>query len=267
MVQTTNIFKPFKKWQTLFLAISLSIVCPLSIAQVFPVNVNTVLAPPYSVYLADYAAPGCEQLRVTLIQRDMSQASYQLFLRMSIALGGREIIRTSGNYRPSPLTVLPGVPTVISGSDLYHYLDPQNMDFIGYSRETYIRTKSLPEGAYQITFTAFDYSRPDVAVSLPGTTFCYLMKAEPPLLNMPPNQFVQPAMPVQSVLFSWLPRTVASPNSYNSTEYLLELFEIRPAGYHPNEIVNNTRPVFTVTQSSPQYMYNVSDPPLTAGMQ
>ncbi|MDR0815307.1 MAG: fibronectin type III domain-containing protein, partial [Bacteroidales bacterium] len=258
-----------RKWQAIILLVfSLSIVnCQLSIAQIFPVNVNTQLAPPYSVYLADYAAPGCEQLRVVLIQRDMTQASYQLFLRMSISLNGREIIRTSGNYRPSPLTVSPGVPTVISGSDLYHYLDPQNMDFTGYSRESYIRTKSLPEGQYQITFTAFDYTRPDVAVSQPGMTFCYLMKAEPPLLNMPPNQYVQPAMPVQSMLFSWLPRTVASPNSYNSTEYLLELFEIRPAGYNPNEIVNSTRPVFTTTLSSPQYMYNITDPPLAVGMQ
>ncbi|MDR3328112.1 MAG: fibronectin type III domain-containing protein, partial [Prevotellaceae bacterium] len=240
--------------------------CPQAIAQIHPVYVNTQLAPPYSVYLADYAAPGCEQLRVILVQRDLSQSSYRLFLRMSISLNGREIIRTHPAYRPFPLNISPGVPTVISGSDLYHYLDPNNMEFTGYSRASYLQTKSLPEGAYQISFTACDYARPEISLSLPGSTFCYLYKAEPPLLNMPPNQYIQPAFQVQNVLFSWLPRNLASPNSAASTQYLLELFEIKPAGYNPTEITRNTRPILAHTTTQSNYMYGIADPALTPAM-
>ncbi len=252
----------------LFLVFSFSIFhFQFSISQIHPVNVTTVLTPPYSVYLADYAAPGCEQLRVILLQRDLTQSSYQLYLKMSIEWNGREIIRTTPAYRPSPIIVSPGVPTVISGSDLYHYLDPQNMDFTGYSRETYLRTKALPEGQYRITFTAYDYARPEVSLSLPGSTFIYLSKAEPPMLNMPPNQYIQPAYSVQNVQFSWLPRNISSPNSVNSTEYLLELFEIRPEGYHPNEIVKSTRPVFSTQTAQSYYIYTIADPTLTVGLQ
>jgi hypothetical protein len=88
------------------LLVSIILSCQFSIVncQVYPVHVTTQLLPPYSVYLADYAAPGCEQLRVVLLQRDLTRPAYQTFLRMSIEWNGREIIRSMPSYRPSPLT-------------------------------------------------------------------------------------------------------------------------------------------------------------------
>src|SRR5690242_12920303 len=134
-------------------------------AQVFPVQSTSQLMPPYSVYLSDYATPGTEKLRVILVQRDLTQPSYQLRLVMSVELNGKLILRTSRTYSPAPLNLNPGIPTVISGADLAPYLDSRNIDFIGYSREQYERTRALPEGSYQISFTAYDYHRQDVQVS------------------------------------------------------------------------------------------------------
>ncbi|HEX2970445.1 MAG TPA: hypothetical protein VHO46_15215, partial [Bacteroidales bacterium] len=127
--------------------------------QVYPVSVTTRITPPYSVNLADYAAPGCDQLRVILLQRDLTQAPYRVFLKMNIELNGRTIIRSSPMYFPPALTLEPGIPAVISGSDLSAFFDPVNMDFVGYSRDAYMKSKLLPEGAYVITFTAYDWSR------------------------------------------------------------------------------------------------------------
>jgi hypothetical protein len=46
-------------------------------------------------------------------------------------------------------------------------------------------TRALPEGSYRISFTAYDYQRQDVQVSNEGSSFYWLAKNEPPLINFP----------------------------------------------------------------------------------
>lgn len=234
--------------------------------QVYPVSVTTQITPPYSVNLADYAAPGCEQLKVIILQRDLTQQPYPLFLKMEISLNGRIIIRTSAQYIQTPLILDPGVPTVVSGSDLYPFFDPQNMEFPGYSRETYLRTKSLPEGSYTITFTAYDYLRREVALSRGGSMFCFLAKTEPPLLNLPINNTGIPSNPLVSIVFQWLPRSVPSLNSTFTTLYRLELFEMRLGGRSPDETVQSGRPLFTSETERTSLVYTIADPQLEEGM-
>ncbi len=235
-------------------------------AQFYPVQSTPQLVPPYSVYLSDYATPGNEKLRVILVQRDLTQPSYQLRLVMSVELNGKIIMRTSRTYNPPPISLNPGIPTVISGGDLAPYLDSRNIDFVGYSKEQYERTKALPEGSYQITFTAYDYRRQDVQVSNAGGTFYYLAKSEPPLINFPACGSKVVMRTPQQIVFSWLSRNTSSPNSAADTEYQLELFETRPAGRNPNDIALSTQPVFKTLLSTTQYVYTPADPLLLENM-
>src|SRR5450759_837212 len=235
--------------------------------QVYPVSLTTQLTPPYSVNLADYAAPGCEQLKLIIVQRDLTQAPYMLYLKMEIVLNGRVIIRTSPQYIPPPLTLDPGIPTVISGSDLYPFFDPKNMEFSGEDiRESYQSTGLLPEGAYIITFTAYDYTRREVILSSGGSMFCYLAKTDPPLLNFPLNNAAIPSSPSQFINFQWLSRTTSSPNSAQSTRYRFDLFEIRLDGRSPAEIVQSMRPLFTAETDRTSLIYSIADPTLEAGL-
>ena len=234
--------------------------------QVYPVSVTTQLIPPYSVNLADYAAPGCEQLKVIIVQRDLTQPPYSLYLKMEISLNGRIIIQTSAQYVQPPLVLEPGLPTIISGFDLYPFFDPQNMDFIGYSRETYLRTKSLPEGAYNIKFTAYDYARREVVLSSGGSMYCYLAKTEPPALNLPFNNTGIPSTPSQYITFQWLSRNVFSANSSLSILYRFELFEMRLDGRRPDQIVQSSRPIFTSETGRTTLAYTIADPQLEVGM-
>lgn len=236
-------------------------------AQIFPVQVTPQLVPPYSVYLSDYATPGNEKLRVIILQRDLSQSAYQLRLVMVVSLNGKVIMRTSRAFNPLPINVSPGIPTVISGADLAPYVDSRNIDFIGYSREQYERTRALPEGAYQITFLAYDYRRPDVQVSNEGMSFYYLTKSEPPLINYPPCGTKIPMLMPQQIVFSWLPRNTSSPNSAAETEYEFSLYEVRPAGRNPNDVVMTTPPVFRTRQDFTQLVYGPAEPLLLEGMQ
>jgi hypothetical protein len=234
--------------------------------QLYPVSVTTRLTPPYSVNLSDYAAPGCEQLKVIILQRDLTQAPYMLYLRMEIELNGKVIIRTSPQYVPPVLTIEPGIPTVISGTDLAVFLDPANMEFTGYPREAYMRSKVLPEGAYVISFTAYDLARRDVALSQGGSMFCYLAKTDPPRLNMPLNNAVVRYTQPQIINFKWLSGNTSSPNSAFSTGYRFELFEMRTGGYPPSGIVQNTRPIYACETDRTSLNYSIAEPVLEKGM-
>ena len=155
-------------------------------AQIYPVQATTQLVPPYAVYLPDYATGINNQLRVLLLNKDVTQPDYKVKLIMSIELNGTLIMRTSDGYAPGPITLQPNVPFSVEGLELAPYMNSNNIDFIGYSRQDYEQKKGLPEGSYKICFTAYDYYRPDrVQVSNAGCSFYYLTKNDPPFVNMP----------------------------------------------------------------------------------
>ena len=120
----------FRSGREVFFGLAFCFLFPSIHAQVYPISVTTQLIPPYSVDLVNYAAPGSEQLRVMITQLNLTQ-SYSIRLQMDIQLNGKSIIRTSPQYAPPPILMNPGQTLLISGSDLYPYLDPKNMDFVG----------------------------------------------------------------------------------------------------------------------------------------
>ena len=155
-------------------------------AQIYPVQATTQLVPPYAVYLPDYATGINNQLRVLLLNKDVTQPDYKVKLVMSIELNGTLIMRTSEGFAPAPITLQPNIPFSVEGLELAPYMNSNNIDFIGYSRQDYEQKKGLPEGSYKICFTAYDYVRPDrVKVSNDGCSFYYLTKNDPPFVNMP----------------------------------------------------------------------------------
>ena len=137
---------------------------------------------------------------------------------------------------------------------------------MGYSREQYERTKALPEGSYRISFTAYDYRRQDVQVSNEGSSFYYLSKNEPPLINLPVCGAKVPVRQPQQVIFSWLSRNTSSPASAGETRYEFSLYEIRPEGRNPNDVVLSSQPVFKTTIDYTQLVYGPAKPQLIENM-
>lgn len=233
-------------------------------AQQYPVTASTQVIPPYSVYLPDYAVPGSDKLRVILVQNDLTQPSYDVILQMTVEQNGTLIMRTSAAFHPRPLTLTSGVPTIIGGADLSAYLSTNNIDFSGgFSRENYDRTKALPEGAYRITFTAFDYRRPTVQVSNAGSNVFFFQKSEPPLLNLPVCGSRVEKHDPQFLSFNWSNRN--TPNS--STEYVFSLYEIKPKNSNADYIVRSAQPLYTVTTESNTLIYGPGEPPLIDSME
>lgn len=234
-------------------------------AQSYPVQVSVQLVPPFSGYLPDYAAPGNDNLRIYITFMDFSQPSYDVKLKFSLS-GNNVSIRSKPWYYAGPFTLEPGVPLMLSGSDLSGMLNAANNDYSGITLAQYNQSKVLPEGFYTLTVTAYDWANPlPIQVSNEGTTQAWMLLCDPPLTNLPAcGTQVQSSDP-QFLAFSWSPLSMTTPTSALGTEYLFELWEVMPPNNNANNVVLSTAPIYTVTTDMTMITYGIAEPPLQVG--
>ncbi len=236
-------------------------------SQTFPVSITTQLSPPFSGYLPDYATAGNDKLKLLVLFNDFSKPSYNV--KLKIKIDGQGItIQSKPFYFDGPFTLEPGVPTMLEGFDFAGLLNSNNLDFSGITKTQYEQRKVLPEGFYSICVTAYDYTNPNnIIVSNVSCAYAMMILSDPPYLNLPSCgsnlQIVNP----QQITFNWTPINQGSPNSNNQTDYVLELFEVRPPNANPNNIVQTLPPIFTETTSLTTFNYGITEPPLINAMQ
>jgi len=248
-----------------FLIIIAFITCCLEVhAQIFPVQVNTQIIPPYSPYLADYTVPGAQKLMVNILLKDATLPEYQAKLRITIE-GVGITIRTKATYVPQPL-MLPGggIPLLLYGEDIAEYFDPNNLDFAGITRSQYQKGAKLPEGVYRFTIEVLDFNRGTV-VSNKGTTVAWIILNDPPLLNFPKRDTKIQIIDPTNIAFSWTPRHTASPNAAFTTEYIFKLVEIWPANRNPFDAILTQPPLYEITTNYSQIIYGPAEPALLPG--
>lgn len=234
-------------------------------AQTFPVQISTQLVPPFSGYLPDYASPGNDNLRIYITLMDFSQPSYNVKLKFSLS-GNNVSIQSKPWYFAGPFTLEPGVPLMLSGTDLSGMLNSANLDYSGITLAQYNQSKVLPEGFYTIEVTAYDFANPlPVPVSNIGTTQAWMMLCDPPLTNMPACGSEVTTSDPQFLAFSWSPLNMSSPTSALGTEYLFELWEVMPPNNNPNNVVLATAPIYTTTTNLTMITYGITEPPLQVG--
>ena len=223
------------------------------------------VSPPHTSYLPDYTDPFSNQLKLFLTLTDFSVPSYQVKLRLSFEGNGYSI--TTASLLNLPATTLsPGVPVEISGSDLAPYLNSQNLLFSGIDVADYEQRKILPEGPCKICVEVVDFSNPNQSIlSNPACTQVWFSLNDPPLLNTPfcGNQLA-PLDP-QAVIFSWTPLHMNSLHSVG-TQYVFELFEIRPNDADPNQVVHSSLPIFMQVTDQTYLNYGITEPQLQVGM-
>lgn len=232
--------------------------------QVAPVDITVQLVPPYSSRIVDYVSPGNEKLRIIALQRDLTQVSYRFFLRMEVSVNGQVLFRTSSNWLPPATTIAPGMPVILGGADLQPYFDANHLDFVHFNRDQYITNPNLPEGYTSICFTAYDYGRPDVAVSQTNCGNYFLTLPDPPLLNYPACGMQVRALTPQQMTFSWMPMNMGNTAS-QSTVYELSLYENRDHR-NPNDIVQSLSPIYKNRIQGGTMIYGPGEPALLTGM-
>ncbi len=102
-------------------------------AQTYPINSGIVMPFPHPMYLADYYAPTSSSMQVTLKLIDYSIPSLDVKLKFIIDNGDISLTTKNDYITTSPITLIPGIPVTLQGSDLYDALNLNNMNLEGIS--------------------------------------------------------------------------------------------------------------------------------------
>ncbi len=186
-------------------------------AQAYPVSLIAQSSPPHTGNLAELSFPG--RVGASLILNDAFELSYQV--RMSIVIEGQGIrLSTKPEFQPRPITLSYGLPVQITGAEIAEYLDLNNLNFEGFSKEQYLQEGTLPPGFYSVCMQVYDYDRSnDAAVSRESCTGITVFLNDPPVVLAPIGQQT-PVFP-QNVTVQWQPRHAGG----FPVEYTLQVFE------------------------------------------
>ena len=240
-------------------------------AQNFPVQCTPIVTPPYTLSWVEYGSSP-ERLKVQLLLKDLTKPSVEVSLRIRLKGIGVVIENTPDFYTSSPITLLPGVPVVLSGAMLQENFKYENLTAQGVDLEALYAGASLPSGFYQWEITAFLADQRQV--SNVGMAMMTVFKNNPPQITFPQNNAVLMNTGFQSINFTWMPRHRYSTNAAAGTVYTFKIYEIpneEGAGdasqeTDPNIIVNSgVLPLFSTQSFGTNYTYKPSDPLLVPG--
>ena len=240
-------------------------------AQNFPVQCTPIVTPPYTLSWVEYGSSP-ERLKVQLLLKDLTKPSVEVSLRIRLKGIGVIIENTPDFYTSSPITLLPGVPVMLSGAMLRENFKYENLIAQGVDLEALYAGASLPSGFYQWEIT--DFLADQRQVSNVGMAMMTVFKNNPPQITFPQNNAVLMNTGFQSINFTWMPRHRYSTNAAAGTVYTFKIYEIpneEGAGdasqeTDPNVIVNSgVLPLFSTQSFGTNYTYKPSDPTLVPG--
>ncbi|MDN4163879.1 fibronectin type III domain-containing protein [Cytophagales bacterium LB-30] len=232
--------------------------------QQFPVQVNTYLSPPYTLYFSDYASAGSDKLSALLLLRETNRLEYQVRLRLRIEGPGGIVIQSKSTLLPPPLVLQGGIPYRLSGEDLAPYFNLVNLEVQGISQSALQSRGRLPEGVYTFCLEVLDYTR-GVVVSNRGCATAWLMLNSPPMLTQPFDGLKLNPQEPQNIVFQWTPRHTASPNAAFQVSYKIQVVELWPEGRNPNDAFNTLMPVAEAEVQSPYWLMGPAETPLIHG--
>ncbi len=247
-----------------WLIFSLAFAIKPTFAQVFPVQANINVTPPYTVYLSHYTAPDQQRVMASVLLHDPVVTSLDVRFRFTIEGAGIRIYTNPG-WIPAPFTLRSGITELIPADIIAEYFRPQNVIAEGINPQELFRKGKLPEGFYQFKIEVLEYQR-GVPISNVGRTGVWLLLSEPPRVVFPtPNQKVNATNP-QILNFTWVPGGVTSPLSALNTMYEFTLVELM-GEVNPTVAITTASDAikFTRTQQQTTLLYGPGDPQLIPG--
>lgn len=206
-------------------------------AQVFPVQINSTLLPPYSLYLGDYSSPTENLWQISMKFLDFNDPARDVRMELSIEGEGIYLKTLPEASADNGFTILPGEIITLSGADLAPYLDINHLDLAGITRFKLESGGRLPEGNYNFCIKIFDASTGEQV----SDNYCipvWLTLTDPPVTNIPACGEIVPTSLPLAMNFQWQQANIMSPNSMG-TEYQLTIFELQGHPADPISAISN----------------------------
>lgn len=223
------------------------------IAQRFPITIVPQVNPPVPVNFYNYADGTTinSPLRVQLLLNDITITNEQIRLKVyfegnGIAFESKDVI-----VGASSLFIDGGIPMVLTNTELAPYFELQNIQGINPN----IYGSSIPEGSFDFCFEVYDYSTGNRLSSKTCTT-TYILKNEPPILNLPLKETNIEPSEVDNIVFQWTPRHI----NVSNVEYELSIVEIWDDFVDPQTAFLSLPPVFQTTIRGTSFIYGPAQP-------
>lgn len=232
--------------------------------QVYPVQANINIIPPYTIYLHQYTSAEQQKLIVNILLHDPVVTSVDVRFRFTIEGGGVRIYTNPG-WIPQPYSIFNGISSQIPGNIIAEYFQPQHIIVEGINPQEFYRTGRLPEGFYQFKVEVLEYQRGSI-ISNTGLAGVWLLLNESPRIVFPtPNQKVKATNP-QMLNFTWVPGGISSPLSAMNTMYEFTMVEI-PDQMDPTIAITTASDAikFTRTLQQTSLFYGPGEPQLIPG--
>lgn len=235
--------------------------CQVTTAQqVFPVQVSGTLIPPYSALLSDYAEARSQDIIYTLTLNDPIEASRNVYFRITIISNGQEIMTTNPNFIPPPFQLLQFTPTMVTGTELAAYFQPQNLISLRGGQAS----NALPDGFNQICLEVIDFER-QVPISQQVCRGGLVRRLEPPLIEIPRCGQALQVAPMQPIMFRWMPRHLGLPNTPPIVDYEFTLVKLLPGIADPNDGFVSAIQILQTNITTPTFIYDERFLPLEDG--
>ena len=229
------------------------LICQLTSAQLFPVNVIPQLIPPYSLKLSDYQTTSSEKLIVNLLLTDTGEFGRQVRLKMSIEGQGLNIQTRDFVVGANPISLDGGVNQRLTNLDLRPYFRLNNL--LGINPQQY--NQPLPDGRYDFCFQVFDRFSGQV-LSQKRCAFAYLVLNDPPFLNLPQRGEQIIARDPLNIVFRWTPRHLNA----MGVRYEFTLKELWDTGIDPQAAFLASPILHQETTFAPTLLYGPANLPL-----
>ncbi|MBK0381739.1 hypothetical protein I5M32_02095 [Pedobacter sp. SD-b] len=227
------------------------------------VNVSVQILPPYPTKITDYSSN--PQLMVVNVLNTSTQVQ-RIQLRGTVYGDNGIILQVSDSYKsPQPIVLNPGGSISLNGNDLSYFFDYTKINYTGITQSEFISKNGLPEGAYRFCIRAFNYDdnqpiSPDNPLGC-SNTFS-ISSLEPPLIIRPLADEEINSSAGQNFPIIWN----TPPGTAPQVRYKIRMVELF-GDKNPNDaLMSATQPYFFEKEViGNSYIYNPSDPQLTAG--
>ena len=237
-------------------------------AQNQPIQINTVVPPPYPQTYEEAISVG--ENSTIIVQNTDQSTTYEVKLSVEVEGDNGISFRTLPQATPvAPLVLAPGETRNLSSQELeslYANYNENDIQYEGFNAQEMAQNPYLPEGNYTICITALDYNT-SAQLSSPQMSGCsppiYITPISPPIITNPQSDSEVMQQTPQLLNINWTPVTYNSP----MMRYEFQMVDITDLDINPYDALNSNNFQFYQQENlqTNTLVYDASKPQLTTG--
>ena len=141
-----------------------------------------------------------------------------------------------------PMFLGGGEARVLTGDDFAQYLNLNNLNFKGFSKEAYIKNGQLPAGLWKFSVSVRHFYT-NKTISNIGTVTAWITSYKPPVLTSPKEGEIAPSNAALPLTFSW--QASKHTGGTAAIMYRFEMWERRIEGVPAQAVAASVPPIFT----------------------